>query len=58
MAYHVYVIELDKGFADTRKARKANPNRNPDKPCVYVGYTSKTPEQRFEQHMTGARKKE
>lgn len=53
MKYHVYVIELDREFADLRKAVEANPDRDPSRPCVYVGYTSKTPRQRFKQHMSG-----
>ncbi|MFC1538974.1 GIY-YIG nuclease family protein [Candidatus Latescibacterota bacterium] len=53
MSYNVYVIELDKEFGETKKAKKANPFRNPDKPYVYVGYTSKIPMERFRQHMSG-----
>ena len=40
----VYVIELDHSHL-----------KNPGKGFVYVGETSKTPEERFRQHMTGAR---
>ena len=57
MSYNVYVIELDKEFGKTKKAKEANPFRNPDKPYVYVGYTSKTPKERFNQHMLGMRGK-
>ena len=57
MSYNVYVIELDKEFGETKKAKEANPFRNPDKPYVYVGYTSKTPKERFKQHMSGMRGK-
>ncbi|MFC1489731.1 ribose-5-phosphate isomerase [Candidatus Latescibacterota bacterium] len=53
MNYNVYVIELDKEFGELNKAKKANPLRNPQKPYVYVGYTSKTPKNRFDQHMSG-----
>ena len=53
--YYVYVIELDKEFALTRKAREANPEQDLDKPCIYIGCTSKTPEERFREHMIGAR---
>jgi predicted GIY-YIG superfamily endonuclease len=53
MSYSVYVIELDKEFGDSKKARDANPLRDPDKPYVYVGYTSKAPRERFKQHMSG-----
>jgi hypothetical protein len=42
----VYVIELDK-----------NAVTNPGKGYVYVGETSRTPEERFRQHMDGARNK-
>jgi hypothetical protein len=57
MSYSVYVIELDKAFVQTKKAKEANPNAIPDKPCIYVGYTSRTPEVRFFQHMNGIRNK-
>ncbi len=53
MGYNVYVIELDQEFANLQKAKTANPMRDPAKPCVYVGYTSKTPRARFKQHMSG-----
>jgi len=53
--FHVYVIGLDKEFALTGKARKANPEQKLDKPCIYIGYTSKTPEERFQEHINGAR---
>ena len=43
--YRVYVIELD----------DLGPRRNPDLPWVYVGYSSKTPRQRFAQHRVGGR---
>ena len=42
--YSVYVIEL----SDESGRRK-----NPRFPCVYVGQTSKTPEERFVQHKEG-----
>jgi hypothetical protein len=53
MRYNVYVIELDQEFALSQKAKTANPMRDPGKPSVYVGYTSKTPRARFKQHMSG-----
>lgn len=55
--YSVYVIELKKEFSLTGKTKEHNPQQKADKPCVYVGYTSKTPEQRFKEHMEGARNK-
>jgi len=45
--WHVYVIHLDDA---------AGPRRNPAHPVVYVGQTSKSPEERFRQHLDGARK--
>lgn len=55
MPYYVYVIELDKAFAKTEKAAKANPNAYIDKPCIYVGSSSKTPEERYYEHANGIR---
>ena len=51
--HNIYVIELDKQVLEKRKFREANPDYVDDSPCVYVGMTSKTPEQRFEQHKSG-----
>lgn len=42
----VYVVELDETVVS-----------NPGKGYVYVGETSRTPEERFEQHLQGARNK-
>ncbi|MDT0607192.1 GIY-YIG nuclease family protein [Croceitalea rosinachiae] len=54
LQYHVYVIELSKKvFTENRKFREANPQFNGVLQCLYVGMTSKTPKQRFEQHKTG-----
>ena len=56
--YHVYVIELSKRvFTENRKFREANPQFNGVLECLYVGMTSKTPKERFEQHKTGYRNK-
>lgn len=55
MPYYVYVIELDKEFSKTSRAIKDNPNGKSDKPCIYVGSSSKTPEERFQEHIEGAR---
>jgi len=52
--YHVYVIELSKKvFSQNRKFREANPQFNGILQCLYVGMTSKTPKERFEQHKSG-----
>ena len=44
--YHVYVIEL---------SDNAGPRVNPQKPCVYVGQTAKSLEERFLEHLRGYR---
>lgn len=52
--YSVYVIELSKSvFTENSKFRSANPQFSGVLECLYVGMTSKTPEQRFLQHRTG-----
>ena len=52
--YSVYVIELSKKvFSEDRKFREANPQFNGVLECLYVGMTSKTPQERFAQHKTG-----
>ncbi len=56
--YRVYVIELSKKvFTESKKFREANPQFNGVLECLYVGMTSKTPEERFKQHKTGYRNK-
>ena len=54
MRYRVYVVELSKKvFTENRKFREANPQFNGMLECLYVGMTSKTPQERFIQHRTG-----
>ena len=56
--YSVYVIELSKRvFTENWRFRSANPQFNGVLQCLYVGMTSKTPKERFEQHKTGYRNK-
>ncbi len=56
--YRVYVIELSKKiFTERKKFRDANPQFNGVLECLYVGMSSKTPEERFEQHKSGYRNK-
>lgn len=56
--YCIYVIELSKKvFSENTKFRVANPQFNGVLQCLYVGMTSKTPKERFEQHKTGFRNK-
>tara|TARA_X000000368_G_scaffold397934_1_gene367519 strand:+ start:212 stop:553 length:342 start_codon:yes stop_codon:yes gene_type:complete len=51
----IYVIELDKSVLKRKKFLKANPDYIEGKDCFYVGYSSKTPELRFEQHISAYR---
>jgi hypothetical protein len=38
--HNAYVVLLDPAAAKIRSVRAANPNRDPKKPCVYVGMTA------------------
>jgi hypothetical protein len=51
--HNVYVVLLDPAAGRLRKVRGENPKRNPKKPCVYVGMTGLTPEERFANHKAG-----
>ena len=56
--YRVYVVELRKKvLTENTKFRADNPQFNEVLECLYVGMTSKTPKDRFEQHKTGYRNK-
>jgi len=55
MPYYVYAIELDRAFAQTSKAKMKNPNADIDKPCIYVGSSSKKPEELFYENINGIR---
>jgi hypothetical protein len=51
--HHVYVVLLNSAVAKIRKVRIENPQRDPAKPCVYVGMTGLTPKERFANHKAG-----
>ena len=52
--YSIYVIELSKKvYTEIIRFRDANPQYNGVLECLYVGMTSKTPEERFKQHVKG-----
>ncbi|MEQ9300272.1 MAG: hypothetical protein RIF33_16990 [Cyclobacteriaceae bacterium] len=54
LEYRVYVIELSKRvFTENARFRAANPQFNGVLECLYVGMTSKTPKERFDQHKAG-----
>ena len=46
---------LDPAVGKVRKVRAANPERDRKKPCVYVGMTGLTPEERFANHKAGTK---
>lgn len=54
-AHHhcVYVVLLAKEAAKSPVLRRENPNRDPAKPCVYVGMTGLSPDERFANHKSG-----
>src|SRR3989442_15519210 len=51
--HSVYVVLLDPAVGKIRTVRSANPDRDRKKPCVYVGMTGLTPEERFANHKAG-----
>ncbi len=51
--HNVYVVLLGPAAGRIRKVRALNPKRDPKKPCVYVGMTGLTPEERFANHKAG-----
>lgn len=56
MPYRVYVVELSrKVFTEHARFRVANPQFNGVLECLYVGQTSKTPQERLKQHKDGYR---
>ena len=48
--HNVYVIRLNAAVLEERKFAAANVNCDKTKPCLYVGMTGLTPEERFENH--------
>ena len=54
-AHHhsVYVVELSPDVLYEPRFRKANPDYQLGKPCVYVGMTGLTPDERFDKHKAG-----
>lgn len=51
--HNVYVILLDDAVALHPSILRLNPDRDPAKPCVYVGMTGLPVEHRFENHKHG-----
>jgi hypothetical protein len=53
--HNVYVVLLDPAAGRLRKVRRANPARDPQKPCVYVGMTGLAPAERLANHLRGTK---
>ena len=51
--HHIYVVLLDECVGSFQKVRELNPERDIEKPCVYVGLTGLDPEKRFKKHKAG-----
>ena len=53
--YHhsVYVEELSSDVLNEARFRKSNPGYVLGKPCVYVGMTGLSPDERFDKHKAG-----
>lgn len=51
--HNVYVVLLEPYAAKSPSVIRANPRRDPAKPCLYVGMTGLTPDERFANHKSG-----
>jgi hypothetical protein len=51
--HSVYVILLDPAVLRYPSILRLNPNRDPAKPCVYVGMTGLAVQDRFQNHKQG-----
>lgn len=51
--HHVYVVELSRDVLYESKFKKANPDYQYGKACLYVGMTGLDPDVRFDRHKAG-----
>lgn len=51
--HHVYVVLLSERVWNEPSFRRANPDHDVTKPCVYVGMTGLDPDMRFDRHKAG-----
>ena len=51
--YSVYVVELSPQVLEHARFRRANPNYDATRLCVYVGMTGISPDVRFDKHKAG-----
>lgn len=53
LRFSVYVVLLDSAVLTHATVQRLNPKRVPGKPCVYVGMTGLTVDERFRNHKRG-----
>ena len=53
--HSVYVVLLDPAVAGLKRVKRLNPDPDTNKPCVYVGMTGLTLEERFQNHKSGTK---
>jgi predicted GIY-YIG superfamily endonuclease len=53
--FYLYVVALDEAVWTDNRFRWQNLQRNPRRPCVYVGQTARRPEERLAQHKSGVK---
>lgn len=51
--HHVYVVLLSERVWNEPSFRRANPDHDMTKPCLYVGMTGLDPDLRFDRHKAG-----
>lgn len=49
----MYVVELSRNVLLETRFSRANPDYEIGKPCVYVGMTGLSPDERFDKHKAG-----
>ena len=55
--HNVYVVELLREVLREPRFKRSNPGYDPTKPCVYVGMTGLTPDERLDKHKAGIKPK-
>ena len=53
--HSVYVVLLSSDVWREAKFKRCNPAYDPARPCVYVGMTGLSPDERFDKHKAGIR---
>jgi hypothetical protein len=51
--HSVYVVELSRAVLGEARFMRANPHYVGARPCVYVGMTGLSPDERFDKHKAG-----